>query len=78
MKFFFHSYRFQDLFPDANMVRDIQQELDSIIQIGVFNITRLLRKSDTVSEIAIEADDEIQKKLKASRKVLKQKFTDVE
>jgi hypothetical protein len=61
------------------MVRDIQQELDSIIQIGVFNITRLLRKSDTANEIAIEADDEdIHKKYKHTRKFLKEKFTDIE
>ncbi|KAL3183001.1 hypothetical protein MRX96_006794 [Rhipicephalus microplus] len=37
------SYRFPDLFPDAEAVRAMQQELDSIIQKGVLNITQLLR-----------------------------------
>ncbi|XP_018320341.1 ATP-dependent RNA helicase SUV3 homolog, mitochondrial [Agrilus planipennis] len=41
------SYRFMDLFPDAHLVRDIQSELDSIIQQGVLQITRLLRNSET-------------------------------
>lgn len=37
------SYRFPDLFCDAEVVRCMQQELDLIIQKGVFNITNLLR-----------------------------------
>ncbi|KAM9412396.1 ATP-dependent RNA helicase SUPV3L1, mitochondrial-like isoform 1-T1 [Salvelinus alpinus] len=41
------SYRFMDMFPDANHVREIQQELDSIIQLGVRNITRLIRATET-------------------------------
>ncbi|MBN3295901.1 SUV3 helicase, partial [Amia calva] len=41
------SYRFMDMFPDANLIRDIQKELDSIIQAGVRNITRLIRASET-------------------------------
>jgi len=44
------SYRFQDLFPDASIVRDIQKELDSIIQMGVFNITRLLKNSENSAQ----------------------------
>lgn len=36
-----------DIFPDANLVRDIQQELDEIIQQGVFQITKLLKNSET-------------------------------
>nr|XP_015202557.1 PREDICTED: ATP-dependent RNA helicase SUPV3L1, mitochondrial [Lepisosteus oculatus] len=40
------SYRFMDMFPDASLVRDIQKELDNIIQIGVRNITRLIRASE--------------------------------
>ncbi|XP_043539079.1 ATP-dependent RNA helicase SUPV3L1, mitochondrial [Chiloscyllium plagiosum] len=43
------SYRFMDMFPDVNLVREIQIELDSIIQIGVKNITRLIRASDSIS-----------------------------
>ncbi|CAG7836861.1 unnamed protein product [Allacma fusca] len=49
------SYRFQDLFPDQQLVRDTQKELDGIIQIGVFNITRLLNKSEKASRF--EKDD---------------------
>lgn len=41
------SYRFMDIFPEANLVRDIQQELDEIIQQGVFQITKLLQNSET-------------------------------
>lgn len=40
------SYRFMDMFPDTAMIREIQQELDKIIQQGVQNITRLIRASD--------------------------------
>ena len=38
-----------DMFPDANLVREIQQELDSIIQVGVRNITRLIRATEAQS-----------------------------
>lgn len=35
-----------DMFPDTALVREIQQELDNIIQQGVQNITRLIRAND--------------------------------
>lgn len=35
-----------DMFPDTALVREIQQELDQIIQQGVRNITRLIRATD--------------------------------
>ncbi|XP_063706051.1 ATP-dependent RNA helicase SUV3 homolog, mitochondrial [Culicoides brevitarsis] len=41
------SYRFMDIFPDAKLVRDMQKELDQIIQQGVFQITKLLKNSET-------------------------------
>jgi hypothetical protein len=41
------SYRFMDLFPAACLVRDMQAELDSMIQQGVFQLTRLLKNSET-------------------------------
>lgn len=41
------SYRFMDLFPDANMVRDVQKELDSLIQTGIQSLTQLLNSSAT-------------------------------
>ncbi|XP_022068980.2 ATP-dependent RNA helicase SUPV3L1, mitochondrial [Acanthochromis polyacanthus] len=40
------SYRFMDMFPDTAFVREIQRELDDIIQQGVRNITRLIRATD--------------------------------
>lgn len=40
------SYRFMDMFPDTALVREIQKELDDIIQEGVRNITRLIRATD--------------------------------
>lgn len=40
------SYRFMDMFPDTAAVREIQRELDDIIQQGVLNITRLIRATD--------------------------------
>uniref|UniRef100_A0A8B9CX09 ATP-dependent RNA helicase SUPV3L1, mitochondrial n=1 Tax=Anser brachyrhynchus TaxID=132585 RepID=A0A8B9CX09_9AVES len=41
------SYRFMDMFPDAALVRNIQKKLDDIIQIGVCNITKLIRASQS-------------------------------
>ncbi|XP_048126516.1 ATP-dependent RNA helicase SUPV3L1, mitochondrial [Alosa alosa] len=41
------SYRFMDMFPDANQVREVQKELDTIIQQGVRSITRLIRASES-------------------------------
>lgn len=51
------SYRFMDMFPDAALVRDIQKELDDIIQIGVLNITRLIRVSEATSGAVAVPDD---------------------
>ncbi|EFN71602.1 ATP-dependent RNA helicase SUV3-like protein, mitochondrial [Camponotus floridanus] len=44
------SYRFMDLFPDARMVRDIQKELDAVIEEGVVRLTTLLLHSDAGGE----------------------------
>ncbi|CRL07148.1 CLUMA_CG020141, isoform A [Clunio marinus] len=52
------SYRFIDIFPDANLVRDIQTELDQIIQQGVFQITKLLQNTEA-SISSPYADDDI-------------------
>lgn len=43
---YLRSYRFMDMFPDTASIREIQQELDDIIQQGVRNITRLIRATD--------------------------------
>ncbi|KAK5644789.1 hypothetical protein RI129_006089 [Pyrocoelia pectoralis] len=55
------SYRFMDLFGEGQLVRDMQKELDAIIQQGVVQLTRLLRNSETVvSSGASAAPDEDQ------------------
>lgn len=38
-----------DMFPDAVLVRDIQKKLDDIIQVGVSNITKLIRASQSAT-----------------------------
>lgn len=48
------SYRFMDMFPDTALVREIQQELDNIIQQGVQNITRLIRANDPTITDALQ------------------------
>lgn len=65
----FFSYRFQDLFPDPTLVRDSQSELDTIIQMGVFNITKLLKSSEssTSSDVSGEpAQPKSQKYIRGS------------
>uniref|UniRef100_A0A668U750 ATP-dependent RNA helicase SUPV3L1, mitochondrial n=1 Tax=Oreochromis aureus TaxID=47969 RepID=A0A668U750_OREAU len=49
------SYRFMDMFPDTALIREIQRELDDIIQQGVRNITRLIRASDTTVTDPLQA-----------------------
>ncbi|KAF4533159.1 hypothetical protein B566_EDAN001701 [Ephemera danica] len=52
------SYRFLDLFPDGTLVRDIQRELDDIIQQGVFQLTRLLKNSlSSSAEVSGDEDE---------------------
>lgn len=36
-----------DLFPDAETVRDIQKELDALIEAGIVRLTTLLLNSDS-------------------------------
>ncbi|KAK1333738.1 LOW QUALITY PROTEIN: hypothetical protein QTO34_006125 [Cnephaeus nilssonii] len=48
------SYRFIDMFPDANLVRDLQKELDGIIQEGVHNITKLIKISEAQRLLNLE------------------------
>lgn len=57
-----YSYRFMDMFPDVEHVRDMQRELDQIIQAGVINITKLLRNSETSvsSGVAEDGEDEFE------------------
>ena len=34
---------FQDMFPDVELIRSVQNELDDVIQDGIINIVQLLR-----------------------------------
>ncbi|ELW65735.1 ATP-dependent RNA helicase SUPV3L1, mitochondrial [Tupaia chinensis] len=49
------SYRFLDMFPDASLIRDLQKELDGIIQEGVHNITKLIKISETHKLLNLES-----------------------
>ncbi|XP_003783654.1 ATP-dependent RNA helicase SUPV3L1, mitochondrial [Otolemur garnettii] len=49
------SYRFMDMFPDASLIRDLQKELDCIIQNGVHNITKLIKISQTQKLLNLES-----------------------
>ena len=57
-----------DMFPDTTVIHDIQRELDSIIQEGVTNITKLIRATESRSNNGLaslpedDADDELQRK----------------
>ncbi|XP_060828972.1 ATP-dependent RNA helicase SUV3 homolog, mitochondrial [Bombus pascuorum] len=48
------SYRMPDLFPDADAVRTLQEELDKIIDQGIRRITKLFKKSKKDLEIEKE------------------------
>ncbi|XP_057658150.1 ATP-dependent RNA helicase SUV3 homolog, mitochondrial [Diorhabda carinulata] len=53
------SYRFTDLFNQPDLVRDMQRELDQIIQQGIVQLTRLLRNSETgISSGTAAIDDD--------------------
>lgn len=46
------------MFPEGELVRDLQRELDDLIQDGVTQIVRLLRNSDTrTSTTAADTED---------------------
>lgn len=49
------------MFPDASLVRDMQKELDCLIQAGVAQLTRLLINSETKvssgTSQAVEAEE---------------------
>jgi len=42
----FRSYRFLDLFPNIQMIRDMQKELDALIEAGIVKLISLLMNSD--------------------------------
>lgn len=51
----FPSYRFMDMFPDSSLVRNLQKELDVIIQDGVHNITKLIKLSESRKLLNLES-----------------------
>lgn len=51
----FPSYRFIDMFPDASLIRDLQKELDGVIQEGVHNITKLIKVSESHKLLNLES-----------------------
>ncbi|XP_068168073.1 ATP-dependent RNA helicase SUPV3L1, mitochondrial isoform X2 [Antennarius striatus] len=51
------SYRFMDMFPHTNLVREIQKELDDIIQRGILNITQLISASDSKMNKVMQKSD---------------------
>jgi ATP-dependent RNA helicase SUPV3L1/SUV3 len=53
------SYRFMDMFPDSLLVQEMQQELDKIIQQGVFNITQLLKKSEKIKTGPMDDEEDL-------------------
>lgn len=68
------SYRFQDMFPDVSLVRDMQIELDSIVQMGVFNITRLIKATETPTSSAPPTDeDEFEMKSRSHKSAMAQR-----
>jgi len=67
------SYRFVDMFPDVEHVRDMQRELDQIIQAGVVNITKLVRNSETSVSSGVAEDDEDEFEIR--RRVQQQQLT---
>ena len=38
--------RFPDMFPDIGIVREVQLELDSVIEAGVNNLVQLLKNNE--------------------------------
>lgn len=55
------SYRFPDMLPDTEHVRDMQKELDALIQAGVVNLTSLLKNTENgISNMFSEDDQDFQ------------------
>lgn len=63
------SYRFTDMFPDVSHIRDMQSELDEIIQSGVYNIVKLLNNTENLTSTSIvDNDDDLIDMLNKQRK----------
>ena len=63
------SYRFPDMFPDVDIVRSVQTELDSAVEQGVANIVQLLKNADSgISSGAAKVPDDDDFEAKNRRK----------
>jgi len=67
-----------DMFPDIEHVRDMQRELDQIIQAGIVNITKLLRNSETSvsSGVAEDGEDEFEIKQRVQQQLTAESVPD--
>ena len=51
-------FRFADMFPDVVLVREVQAELDLVIENGVVNIVQLLKNRETEFSTNVKDHDE--------------------
>lgn len=80
------SYRFQDLFPDVVLVREIQEELDKIIQAGVKNIVQLVKNQERVNVGDLDSENDFARKTRShqnekfrhGKRVLEQGFQKIQ
>ncbi|KAG1663903.1 ATP-dependent RNA helicase SUPV3L1, mitochondrial [Nymphon striatum] len=68
------SYRFHEMFPDSELVKEMQQELDKMIQFGIKNISQLLKKSDGSN--LLDASETIHSKKQIKWKIFADNDTD--
>lgn len=54
------SYRFSDLFPDVDVVRDMQKELDTIIQMGLRHLALLIKGSEMRTGGVVDLNEVLQ------------------
>jgi len=70
------SYRFADMFPDVVLVREVQAELDLVIENGVVNIVQLLKNRETEFSTNVKDHDEDAFEMKSRKTAqLKKKWT---
>jgi len=70
------SYRFPDMFPDVTIVREVQTELDNVIENGVLNIVELLKNRETEFSTRVTDHDEDDFEMKSRKKAnFKNKWT---
>ena len=68
------SYRFPDMFPEVDIVRQVQQELDKVIENGIAELVKLLKNSESpvsrktgmLDEDRMEAKSRIVKRLRGT------------